>query len=86
MKYVQFELVNGKRRQLKRKLAEHLEVRGKGNIVRSEPVREVLASDSVREEAEKLGVYLSAVQGSGKNGRILKSDLAAYRTRMLVAE
>lgn len=41
------------------------------------------ATPSVRQYARELEVDLSAVQGTGKNGRILKEDLVAHVKRML---
>lgn len=85
MEKVEFMLINGKTRLVKRKLAEVLQKRGKGEII-VEHEEDVLASEAVRQEADALGVQLSAVQGSGKDGRILKRDLRAYDTRMLKAD
>lgn len=84
MKKVNFLLRNGKVISLKPKIAEHLEYAGKGTIVLDAP--EPVASQAVQEEASALGVDLSAVQGTGKDGRILKRDLQSYRTRMLSAK
>lgn len=83
MEKVTFVLRNGKPRLMNRKLAEHLAALDKGSIY--EPP-EVTASDAVKEEAASLGISLTAVQGSGKDGRILKRDLQGYMTRMMKSE
>jgi len=86
MKKVNFLLRNGRVISLKPKIAEHLEYAGKGTVVLDIPELEVKASESVKAEADALGVDLSAVEGSGKDGRILKRDLQSYQTRMLAAK
>lgn len=87
MQKVNFMLVNGKTRMLKRKMAERLALRGKGIILESEhEAPAVSVSDAVSELAEQEGVDLSLVEGSGKDGRILKRDINSYKTRMLTAE
>lgn len=86
MEYVNFVFRKGRQVRLKRKMAEHLEYAGKGTIAVEIPAPEVKASDSVKEEAAALGVDLSIIEGSGKDGRILKRDLQTYRTRMLTAQ
>lgn len=87
MQKVNFMLVNGKTRMLKRKMADRLALRGKGVILDQGPESPVVSvSDAVAELAEKEGVDVSLVEGSGKDGRILKRDIHNYKTRMLVAE
>lgn len=44
------------------------------------------ATDAVVAAAERDGIDLSSVTGSGKDGRILKRDLKDYKTRMMTAE
>jgi len=72
--------------KMKRAMAEHLEYRGKGVIQEAPRRAEVVASKAVQAEAESLGVSLETVEGSGKDGRILKRDLQTYRTRMMTAQ
>lgn len=87
MQKVNFMLVNGKTRMLKRKMADRLALRGKGIILDPEPeAPAVTVSDAVAELADQEGVDLSLVEGSGKDGRILKRDVHNYKTRMMVAE
>ena len=43
-----------------------------------DPNRKVIAMPSVRKYAREKGVDIRLVQGSGKNGRILKADIDAY--------
>jgi pyruvate dehydrogenase E2 component (dihydrolipoamide acetyltransferase) len=43
-----------------------------------DPNRRVIAMPSVRKYAREKGVDIRLVQGTGKNGRILKSDIDAY--------
>lgn len=86
MEYVDFLLINGKHRKLKRKMAERLAQRGKGEIILPEPKFKPNASESVIEEAEKAGVDLQEVEGSGANGRILKRDVRNYLNRMMTSE
>lgn len=83
MNKVRFVFNNGKSVPMKLKMAQHLEYARKG-VIWEEP--EVVASEAVREEAKKLGVKIEEVQGSGKDGRILKRDLQTYRTRMMTAQ
>jgi len=45
-----------------------------------DPNRKVIAMPSVRKYAREKGVDISLVPGSGKNGRILKSDIDAFLT------
>lgn len=47
--------------------------------------RKVIAMPSVRKYAREKGVDIHAVQGSGKNGRILKSDIDAHLNGSVVA-
>lgn len=49
-------------------------------------VDEPLASDAVKQLADDEGIDLATVRGTGKNGRINKSDVLAYKTRMMTAE
>lgn len=84
MDYVDLFMNNGKVLRMKRKTAEHLAKRGKGSLL--EPLPEPTASESVKSEAEKLGVNINDVEGSGKDGRILKRDIRGYQTRMLKAD
>lgn len=44
-------------------------------VSESEPVSGVLASEAVRALARDLGVDIEAVEGTGKDGRVLKSDV-----------
>jgi len=86
MDKVQFVLKKtGKVLPMKRKMAEHLEYAGKGHIA-SVPDTAPLVSEAVKHEADSLGVDLTSLEGSGKDGRILKRDLQSYRTRMLKAD
>jgi pyruvate/2-oxoglutarate dehydrogenase complex dihydrolipoamide acyltransferase (E2) component len=86
MDKVMFSFHRGKRMPLKRKMAEHLEYAGKGVIEEAPATIKIVASEAVRAEAESLGVSLETVEGSGKDGRILKRDLQTYRTRMMTAQ
>lgn len=43
------------------------------------------ASDAVAEEAQEAGIDLTQIQGTGKDGKILKRDLREYQTRMMKA-
>lgn len=83
MEKVPFVLINGKTRLMKRKMADHLERRGKGHIY-VEP--EINATPAVTDEAERMGINLRNVEGSGRDGKILKRDLRDYQTRMLKAQ
>lgn len=84
MNKVNFHRIDGKLVRIKEKLAKHLVKAGKGEILADEP--EVVVSESVKAEADALGVDLSSVEGSGKDGRILKRDLKTYQTKVLKAE
>lgn len=86
MEKVEFTLINGKTRLLKRKLAEALEKRGKGYFADKEYAPVIDASDGAVELAAEAGIDLSTVEGSGKDGRILKRDLKGYNTRMMKAD
>lgn len=44
-------------------------------VSESEPVSGVFASEAVRALARDLGVDIEAVEGTGKDGRVLKSDV-----------
>jgi pyruvate/2-oxoglutarate dehydrogenase complex dihydrolipoamide acyltransferase (E2) component len=83
MEKVRFVFNNGKSAPLKRKMAEHLEYMRKGVIWQE---REVVASDAVRAEAADAGIDLHQIDGSGKDGRILRRDIQTYKTRMLTAK
>lgn len=83
MKYVDFQFNNGKTLKLKVKMAEHLEYARKGRIV--VPEVPVVASEAVKAEADAIGVDLAKIEGTGKDGRILKRDLREYSTRMMQA-
>lgn len=84
MKHVMFQFNNGKTLKLKAKMAEHLEYARKGRVVVPEVA--VVASESVKAEAEATGVDLTKIEGTGKDGRILKRDIREYNTRMLKAD
>lgn len=84
MNRVNFHRIDGKLVRIKEKLATHLVKAGKGEIVADE--EEINASSGVKAEAQALGVDLSKVSGSGKDGRILKRDLKTYQTKVLRAE
>lgn len=90
MEKVNFILLNGKSRPMKRKMAEHLARVGKGFIEGTEPEADQApkpkAADTVKAEAKALGIDLENVDGTGKDGRILKRDLHQYKTRMMTAE
>lgn len=86
MERVTFEFPNGKRAKFKVRLAKHLEKVGKGVILEEKPAEPVKASQSIVDEAKQVGIDLSKVEGSGKDGRILKRDLQTYKTRVLKAE
>lgn len=47
---------------------------------------EPLVSEAVKQFAADQGVDLEKVQGTGKNGRVKRADVQAYKTRMLSAD
>lgn len=46
---------------------------------------EPLVSEAVKQFAAEQGVDLEKVQGTGKNGRVKRADVQAYKNRMLSA-
>lgn len=57
-----------------------------GNVpVASDPNKRVLAMPSVRQFAREQGVDITAVAGTGKNGRVLREDVANFNGAATVA-
>ena len=57
-----------------------------GNVpVASDPNKRVLAMPSVRQFAREQGVDITAVAGTGKNGRVLREDVANFNGATTVA-
>uniref|UniRef100_UPI00352ABFE6 2-oxo acid dehydrogenase subunit E2 n=1 Tax=Aerococcus urinaeequi TaxID=51665 RepID=UPI00352ABFE6 len=57
-----------------------------GNVpVASDPNKRVLAMPSVRQFAREQGVDITAVAGTGKNGRVLREDIANFNGAAAVA-
>ncbi|MFE0442336.1 2-oxo acid dehydrogenase subunit E2 [Aerococcus sp. NPDC058936] len=57
-----------------------------GNVpVASDPNKRVLAMPSVRQFAREQGVDITAVAGTGKNGRVLREDVANFNGAAAVA-
>lgn len=75
------------------KFADLMVILGKAEyaeFIQHEPIAEPKeqgqkTADGVAEEAARLGVDLSAIEGTGKDGKILKRDLREYQTRMMKA-
>lgn len=84
MERVPFVFKEGKTAMIKPKLANHLQRIGKGEVI-VEPEQPAAAA-GVAEDAAELGVDLSQIEGTGKDGKILKRDLKNYQTRMLKAD
>ncbi|MFC0296799.1 dihydrolipoamide acetyltransferase family protein [Geobacillus jurassicus] len=57
---------------------ENVEVAPEAPAAEADPNRRVIAMPSVRKYAREKGVDIRLVQGTGKNGRILKEDIDAF--------
>ncbi|MEW5322506.1 dihydrolipoamide acetyltransferase family protein [Geobacillus thermoleovorans] len=57
---------------------ENVEVAPKAPAAEADPNRRVIAMPSVRKYAREKGVDIRLVQGTGKNGRVLKEDIDAF--------
>lgn len=87
MDRVNFVLKTGKARLMKRRMAEHLQKCGKGHIEVESRVGTYMTRDmkaeqppiqattAARELAEKQGVDLADLDGSGRNGSVTVSDV-----------
>lgn len=53
------------------------------SVVADDDDDEPLVSEAVKQFAAEQGVDLEKVQGTGKNGRVKRADVQAYKTRML---
>ena len=60
-------------------MASNVDTSASGNVpVASDPNKRVLAMPSVRQFAREQGVDITAVAGTGKNGRVLREDIANF--------
>ncbi len=60
-------------------VASNVDTSASGNVpVASDPNKRVLAMPSVRQFAREQGVDITAVAGTGKNGRVLREDIANF--------
>ncbi|KJE26852.1 dihydrolipoyllysine-residue acetyltransferase component of pyruvate dehydrogenase complex [Geobacillus kaustophilus] len=57
---------------------ENVEVAPEAPAAEADPNRRVIAMPSVRKYAREKGVDIRLVQGTGKNGRVLKEDIDAF--------
>ncbi|MBF8642264.1 MULTISPECIES: E3 binding domain-containing protein [Pseudomonas] len=82
MKVQVVDLRSGREKIMTKRYAEILEKMGRVRIgtyqtrdMQAGRDSEVLISDSVREFAEENGIDPESVKGTGKDGRVLKSDI-----------
>lgn len=83
MSRVTFVFKNGKEYPLKSKLAEHLQLAGKGEIKVASYMTRVMVADTqpvhltpaAKALAEDKGLDVNAIKGNGKDGAITLSDV-----------
>ena len=75
----------GKKPRAREEEPEEEEARPLDEAVDEEAFAKAYASPSIRRFARELGVDLSRVEGSGRNGRILREDVQAYVKDRLAA-
>lgn len=71
--------------ELPPKVAYVLTILRKAEYWYGEPAK-VNASAAAVEQAEKSGIDISSVAGTGKDGKILKRDMDEYLTRMMKSD